>query len=135
MFGLSGDYLFEFDKDALTSEAEQSLESILTLYKDYEGQGIIIVGHTDAKGSAEYNQGLSERRASSVKAWFVNAGIEQSLIKTQGLGETKPVAPNTKNGQDFPEGRAQNRRVEVQVKTNKKVNHLPTVSDKAKLNK
>lgn len=133
--GLSGDYLFEFDKDSLTPEAQESLESILTLYKDYEGQDIDIIGHTDSKGSQEYNQGLSERRAASVKKWFVSSGIGQSLIKTKGLGESSPVAPNTKNGQDFPEGRAQNRRVEIKVKTNKKVNHLPTVSDKSKLNR
>ena len=130
--GLSGDYLFEFDKDALTPEAQESLESVFALYNEYEGEAITVTGHTDAKGSKEYNQGLSVRRASSVKNWFVQAGIDQAIIKTLGLGETQPIAPNTKNGQDFPEGRAQNRRVDIQVKTKKKVNHLPTISNKAK---
>ncbi len=54
-------------------------------------------------------------------------------MTTQGYGETKPVADNTKNGKDYPEGRALNRRVEITVKTQKRVNHLPTVSKPASL--
>lgn len=126
--GLSGDYLFEFDKDALTPKAQEALKSVLTLYKDYEGTSIKVEGHTDSKGSNEYNLDLSKRRAGSVKQWFETSGIDSSLVTTQGYGETKPVAKNTKDGKDNPEGRAQNRRVEIVVKTKKKVNHLPTVS-------
>ncbi len=131
--GLSGDYLFEFDKDTLTPKAQAALKSVLTLYKDYQGTQIQIVGHTDAKGSNEYNLDLSKRRASSVKQWFETAGIDPALMTTQGYGETKPVADNTKNGKDYPEGRALNRRVEITVKTQKRVNHLPTVSKPASL--
>jgi len=131
--GLSGDYLFEFDKDTLTPKAQAALESVLTLYKDYQGTKIQVAGHTDAKGSNDYNLDLSKRRASSVKQWFKASGIDSSLITTQGYGETKPVAKNTKNGKDYPEGRALNRRVEIIVKTKKKVNHLPTVSKPSSL--
>lgn len=131
--GLSGDYLFEFDKDTLTPKAQAALESVLTLYKDYAGTNIKVVGHTDAKGSNDYNLDLSKRRASSVKEWFKTAGIDASLLTTKGYGETKPVAENTKNGKDHPEGRALNRRVEIVVKTKKKVNHLPTVSKPSSL--
>lgn len=128
IIGLSGDYLFEFDKDTLTPKAQAALDSVLTLYKDYQGVNISVTGHTDSKGATNYNLDLSKRRASSVKQWFETAGIDSSLISTQGYGETKPVADNTKNGKDYPEGRALNRRVEIAVKTKKKVNHLPTVS-------
>lgn len=126
--GLSGDYLFEFDKDDLTPKATEALKSVLTLYQEYEGTDISIAGHTDSKGSNEYNQALSERRADSVKNWFIQNSIDPGLITTIGHGETKPIADNNKNGQDFPEGRALNRRVDITVKTKKKVNHLPTVS-------
>jgi len=101
---------------------------VLTLYKDYQGTNIKVEGHTDAKGSDDYNLDLSKRRAESVKQWFESSGIDSSLVTTQGYGETKPVAENTKSGKDNPEGRALNRRVEIVVKTKKKVNHLPTIS-------
>ena len=126
--GLSGDYLFEFDKDTLTPKAQAALESVLALYKDYQGTSIEVAGHTDSKGTNDYNLDLSKRRASSVERWFEATGIDSALITTNGYGETKPVAKNMKNGQDFPEGRALNRRVDIKVKTEKKVNHLPTVS-------
>lgn len=128
---LSGDYLFEFDKDSLTEKAREALVSVLTLYKDYGGTEIAIAGHTDSKGSNDYNLDLSKRRAASVKNWFEQQGVAGSLLTTTGHGESQPVAPNSKNGKDFPEGRALNRRVDITVKTSKKVNHLPTASGKS----
>jgi outer membrane protein OmpA-like peptidoglycan-associated protein len=76
-----------------------------------------IFGHTDSKGSDVYNQKLSEKRSLSVKAWLLtNTGFSKDLIHTKGLGETQPRAPNKKeDGSDNPEGRAQNRRVEILV--------------------
>ncbi|MDP7239531.1 MAG: OmpA family protein, partial [Candidatus Latescibacteria bacterium] len=78
-----------------------------------------IFGHTDSKGSDAYNQKLSEKRALSVKTWLLtNTNISKYLLHTIGLGETQPVAPNEKeDGSDNPEGRAQNRRVEILVFT------------------
>lgn len=131
--GLSGDYLFEFDKDTLTPKAQTALESVLTLYKDYEGENIEVAGHTDAKGLNDYNLDLSKRRANSVKQWFVEESVDSALISTQGYGETKPVAKNLKNGEDYPEGRTLNRRVEIIIKTKKKVNYLPTVSKSSEI--
>ena len=128
---LSGDYLFEFDKDALTPKAKEALESVLALYQEYDGTHIQIAGHTDSKGSDDYNLDLSKRRAQSVKTWFVAQGIANDLMTTQGYGETQPVAANSQNGQDYPAGRALNRRVDIAVKTKKKVNHLPTVSKRS----
>lgn len=125
---LSGDYLFEFNKDTLTDKAQKALENVLKLYTEYQGTCIAVAGHTDAKGSDEYNLELSTRRASSVKQWFVNAGIDIEFIDSQGYGESQSVADNTRDGQDYPAGRALNRRVDIKVKTKKKVNHLPTIS-------
>lgn len=124
---LSGDYLFEFDKDTLTPEAKVALESVFALYKEYQGTTIKISGHTDSKGSNEYNLDLSKRRAKSVKKWFEAVGIASTLMTTTGYGELQPVADNEKDGQDYPEGRALNRRVEISAKTKKKVNNLPAL--------
>jgi len=71
---------------------------------------VIAVGHTDARGSDSYNQRLSERRAEAVKAYMLNQGIPAERVRTEGRGETQPVASN-----DTDEGRAKNRRVEVTV--------------------
>ena len=75
--------------------------------------------HTDGKGSPEYNQGLSERRAEAVAAWLAqHEGIARSRMKVQGYGETQPVAPNTKpDGSDNSAGRKKNRRVVIGVTT------------------
>ena len=71
---------------------------------------VIAVGHTDATGPASYNQALSNRRAEAVKAYLVSKGIESNRIYTEGKGLTQPVADNSTR-----EGRAKNRRVEVEV--------------------
>ncbi len=124
---LSGDYLFEYDKDSLTTKAQHALENVLALYRQYDGTKISITGHTDSKGSDDYNLDLSKRRANAVKQWFIEHNISGTVLSTQGYGETKPIAENTRNGQDYPQGRALNRRVTVSCKTQKKVNHLPIV--------
>jgi outer membrane protein OmpA-like peptidoglycan-associated protein len=76
-----------------------------------------VEGHTDAKGSDEYNQALSERRAASVRTWFVQAAkLPAKSVTAVGFGERQPVADNEKpDGSDDPEGRQKNRRVEVVV--------------------
>jgi OOP family OmpA-OmpF porin len=71
---------------------------------------IIAVGHTDWIGTKEYNQALSVRRAEAVKAYLVSKGIDKSRVYTEGKGETMPVADNR-----TAEGRARNRRVEIEV--------------------
>jgi outer membrane protein OmpA-like peptidoglycan-associated protein len=74
-----------------------------------------IEGYTDAKGTEAYNQGLSERRAESVKKWLVEKdGLKDIHFLTSGYGAKRPVAPNTKpDGSDDPEGRQKNRRVVI----------------------
>ena len=78
--GLSGDYLFAFDEFALTDDARDALSKVMALYDEYEGTDIVIEGHTDAKGSDDYNQTLSEQRADVVYQWFVENGVDDNLI-------------------------------------------------------
>jgi outer membrane protein OmpA-like peptidoglycan-associated protein len=113
---LSSDVLFDFDKSDLRPVAIPSLLKVVTVMQSYPAYACTIEGHTDAKGGKEYNQKLSERRANSVKTWLVGHGASNQM-NTQGFGDTKPVAPNTKpNGSDDPEGRQKNRRVEITLK-------------------
>lgn len=114
---LSGDVLFAFDKASIRPEAEGDLVKIAQVVKKLGKGRMIIEGYTDAKGSDDYNQKLSLQRANSVKEWFIKkAGLNQISFLTSGLGEAKPVAPNTRpDGTDNPEGRAKNRRVEIRL--------------------
>jgi photosystem I P700 chlorophyll a apoprotein A2 len=116
---LAADVLFDFDKADLRPEARDSLRKVATVIAANPGRPVRIEGHTDSKGADAYNQALSERRAASVKTWLVGeGGIEATRIATAGLGETRPKLPNEKpDGSDDPDGRQQNRRVEITVKT------------------
>ena len=92
------------------------MAEVLSQYPDAP---VVIEGHTDSKGKEKYNQDLSERRANSVEDRLVrNAGADGGRIETTGWGEAKPAVPNEKlDGSDDPDGRQQNRRVEITIKT------------------
>ena len=115
---ISSDLLFEFDSYAIKKEAETELTK-LALIIQKKGKSVSITGHTDSKGSDDYNQKLSENRAKSVMNWLVkNSNLKPAIFKTNGLGKTKPTTPNTKpDGSDNPDGRAKNRRVEIIIQT------------------
>lgn len=114
---LAADVLFDFDKADLKREATPALEKVAAVLKAYPKASVSIDGHTDAKGSDQYNQKLSDRRAESVRRWLAEAGVSTRMT-SRGWGKTRPVAPNTKpNGADDPEGRQKNRRVEITVNT------------------
>ena len=100
--------VFEFDKSVLTRGAKDTLQQAVTIMKDHPEIRVEIQGHTDWIGSDKYNQGLSERRANSVKAYLVSQGISESRISTRGFGKSQPIATN-----DTAEGRALNRRVMI----------------------
>lgn len=114
---LEGDVLFDFDKAEIKPEAERTLDKVGTVIAQFPQGKVLIAGHTDSKGSPDVNLEISKRRAEAVKDWLVKKkGIPESTITTRGFGETKPVAPNTlPDGSDNPQGRQQNRRVEITV--------------------
>jgi outer membrane protein OmpA-like peptidoglycan-associated protein len=115
---LAADVLFDFDKADLKPEADPQLEKVVTVLRAYPTSQVEIDGHTDGKGSANYNQELSERRAATVAKWLAaHSGPSSASLHTIGFGATRPIAPNTKqDGSDNPEGRAKNRRVEIVVR-------------------
>ncbi len=119
---LSGDVLFDFDRAHIRADAEESLRKVALVIREKRKGDVLISGHTDSKGSEEYNQQLSKRRASAVRSWLAtHGGIPDGVMSTAGYGETRPVAPNTRpDGTDNPEGRAKNRRVEIVIHTSER---------------
>lgn len=111
---LPGDVTFDFDKATIRADAQGTLDSLAQLIQaGGEGQ-ITIEGHTDSMGDDAYNKRLSEQRAEAVRAYLVTQGVAESRVRTIGLGELRPVAPNaTADGADDEAGRQRNRRVEV----------------------
>ena len=107
---LNADTFFDFDKDTLKPEGRQVLDQVAAQVDTLNLETLIAVGHTDSIGSEQYNQGLSERRANSVKNYLVSKGIAADRVYTEGKGETSPIADNATR-----EGRAQNRRVEIEI--------------------
>jgi len=106
----AADAFFDFDKYALKPEGKAKLDDLASKMSGLNLEVIIGVGHTDSVGTKEYNQKLSERRANTVKEYLVSKGIEKNRVYTEGKGLTQPVADNK-----TAEGRAKNRRVEVEV--------------------
>mgnify|MGYP000001640384 FL=1 len=106
----AADAFFDFDKSVLKPAGKAKLDDLVGKVKGINLEVIIAVGHTDSIGTDAYNQKLSVRRAESVKAYLVSKGIEKNRIYTEGKGEKQPVADNKTK-----EGRAKNRRVEIEV--------------------
>ena len=114
---LAADVLFDFDKADIRSDAQNALKQAADIVRDKAKGTVRVEGHTDGKGSESYNQKLSDRRANSVKDWFVKKeGLKNVKFSTRGFGAKNPVAPNTKpDGSDDPLGRQKNRRVEIVI--------------------
>ena len=107
---LTADALFDFDKSNIKPAAKASLDSLVERVKTLTLEVVIAVGHTDSIGTDAYNQKLSLRRADSVKKYLISKGIDANRIYVEGKGESQPVANNK-----TAEGRAKNRRVEIEV--------------------
>lgn len=107
---LTSDVLFAFDRAELPPAAQTRIEELLADVP--EGRALQVHGHTDSLAEDAYNQDLSERRARAV-AEVVRAVRPDLELEVAGFGESDPVAPNQTAGQDDPEGRALNRRVEL----------------------
>lgn len=110
MMTFESDLLFPTNSSYLTDQAKTALKEFVILAQEHPGSMIQVDGHTDATGTADYNQWLSEKRAASVKAHLEELGLSASRMTTTGYGQEKPVATNKTK-----EGRQQNRRVELTV--------------------
>jgi outer membrane protein OmpA-like peptidoglycan-associated protein len=106
---ISGSVLFTIGKSQLLPNAKKRLTEVASALKETKSP-LVVVGHTDASGSDETNQRLSEQRANAVRTFLVGQGIEDNRIRAEGMGESQPIADNA-----TPEGRANNRRVEIVV--------------------
>jgi len=106
----AADTFFDFDKSVVKPEGKSKLDGLIGQIKGIALEVVIAVGHTDSVGSDKYNNKLSQRRSDAVKAYLVSKGIEPNRIYTEGKGEKQPVADNKTS-----EGRAKNRRVEIEV--------------------
>jgi OOP family OmpA-OmpF porin len=102
--------LFDFDKSVVKPNGQAALDELLGKLQGMDTEVMVAVGHTDSIGSDAYNDALSMRRADAVKAYIVSKGVDAARVYTEGKGESQPVADNGTN-----EGRAQNRRVTVEV--------------------
>ena len=104
------DFSFGFDSATLKPGAEDEIARVAAVLIKYPQTNISIEGHTDSKGTEEYNMDLSRRRAEVVKNSLMGQGISSSRLQTIGFGESKPVATN-----DTEAGRQQNRRVRIVI--------------------
>ena len=108
---IQAEALFDFDKSVVKPDGKRDLDQAAAKMSGVDVEMVIATGHTDSIGTEAYNQKLSERRANAVKAYLVSKGVPASKITTLGKGETQPVATNKTK-----EGRAKNRRVDVEFK-------------------
>jgi outer membrane protein OmpA-like peptidoglycan-associated protein len=107
---MPGSITFATNSADLNSRFFPVLDKVGATLKEYDQTVIEVAGHTDSTGSSSYNQALSERRAQSVAAYLESRGVPQKRMMTVGAGETHPIASN-----DTPNGRQQNRRVEITI--------------------
>lgn len=105
-----GDFVFDFDSAILKPGAYDEINRVAEVLIKYPKTTISIEGHTDSKGTEEYNLDLSKKRAEAVKDALIGKGLTPSRLKTIGFGESKPIADN-----DTAEGRQMNRRVRVVI--------------------
>ena len=105
--------LYDFDSDVVRSISAENLRNLAASLGKYPNTDLLIVGYTDTEGSTVYNQGLSERRATSVSNFLAAQGVTSARLRTAGRGELEPVSTN-----DTEPGRQLNRRVEVAIFAN-----------------
>jgi OOP family OmpA-OmpF porin len=106
----AADAFFDFNKSTLKPEGKAKLDDLVSKMGGIALEVIIAVGHTDSVGGDAYNQKLSVQRSEAVKAYLVGKGVEKNRVYTEGKGKKQPVADNK-----TAEGRAKNRRVEIEV--------------------
>ena len=107
---LANNILFDTDSSSLRSDSRNTLNELARNFAQYPDNMITVEGHTDATGTEQYNQRLSERRASAVADYLIDSGVPASAITVYGYGELRPASTN-----DTVEGRQLNRRVEIHI--------------------
>ncbi|MEK1939982.1 MAG: OmpA family protein [Pseudomonas sp.] len=108
---MPGNITFATDSSDIAANFYTPLNNLANSFKQYNQNSIEIVGYTDSTGSRQHNMDLSQRRAASVAGYLTSQGVDGSRLSTRGNGPDQPIATN-----DTPDGRAQNRRVEVNLK-------------------
>jgi len=103
--------LFDFGKVVPKASAKRELGRLIQFLKENPSRQVVLEGHADGTGAADYNQQLSLERAETIKRYLIKEGIKPELIIIQGFGETRPIADNSTET-----GRSQNRRVEIVVR-------------------
>lgn len=106
---------FDFGKASLRPESKIELDKIYKLLNENKSWKVELGGHTDNKGKSKKNLDLSQKRAQAAVSYLVKKGIKKDRIVAKGYGDSQPVAPNEKEGKDYPDGRQQNRRVELKI--------------------
>ena len=104
------DVLFDTAKFSLRPEAREKPAKVSGIVSGHPGLRLDVEGHTDNVGGDDYNQGLSEQRASAVRDYLTQQGMQQGSVTSKGFGKTQPIATN-----DSAAGRQQNRRVELVI--------------------
>lgn len=111
---MPGNITFQTDSADINSSFYPVLNSVARVLNKYNNSTVMVSGHTDSTGSAEYNLKLSRERAASVAAYLQGQGVKSSRFEVLGMGPSNPIASN-----DTAAGRAQNRRVEIKIIPNK----------------
>ncbi|MEE4112045.1 MAG: OmpA family protein, partial [Desulfobacteraceae bacterium] len=112
----SSGLLFDVDQATLKPQTRSELNELAGILNKYPDTHILLAGHTDSTGREEYNLALSRRRAQSVADYLISKGVDSGRFTIQGFGPSEPLVSN-----DTPEGRTQNRRVEVAIWANEKL--------------
>lgn len=110
LVNLKNDLTFKTGSAELTEEAKNQLAQISAIFAKYPGDRVTVIGHTDDVGPADFNQKLSQQRASSVQGVLLKNGLPASQLQISAMGESQPIAPNK-----TPDARAKNRRVELKI--------------------
>ena len=108
--------LYDYDSDRVRADAASNLRTLAQSLDKYPDTELLIVGHTDDRGTEAYNQDLSQRRATAAATYLVSQGVARSRIRPVGRGESEPKVAN-----ESEETRQQNRRVEVAIFANEKL--------------
>jgi len=111
---MPGNITFKTDSADINASFYPVLNSVARVLNKYSNSTVLVSGHTDSTGTAEYNLNLSRERAASVAAYLQGQGVKSSRFEVLGLGSSNPIASN-----DTPDGRSLNRRVEIKIIPNK----------------